>query len=96
MDKNEPDVQGNFACQTNTGVDWSSAFATINSNYHFLKNNVVRVPDAVAHPGYIGYVNLNPRTAICYNANYVFFVICDGRSAQISRSLRPRNRYTFW
>ena len=68
-------MQGNNACQTDTGVNWANVFASINSNYHFLKNNVVRVPDAVAHPGYIGYVNLNPRTAICYNADYVFFVV---------------------
>ncbi len=82
IETNEPDVQGNFACQTPTGVNWSNVFSSINTNYHFLENNVVRVPDAVAHPGYLGYVNLNPRTAICWNATYVFFVICDGRSAQ--------------
>ena len=81
-EENEPDVQGNFACTTATGVNWANVFASINSNFHFLKNNVVRIPDAVAHPGYIGYVNLNPRTAICYNADYVFFLVVDGRSAQ--------------
>ncbi len=81
-EENEPDVQGNNACQTATGVNWANTFSTINANFHFLKNNVVRVPDAVAHPGYIGYVNLNPRTAICYNADYVFFLVVDGRSAR--------------
>jgi hypothetical protein len=81
-DKNEPDVQGNNACQTATGQNWANTFASINSNFHFLKNGVVRVPDAVAHPGYLGYVNLNPRTAICYNADYVFFIVVDGRSAR--------------
>ena len=82
IESNKPDVQGSNACQTNTGRDFSNVFSAINSNYFFLENNVVRVPDAVAHPGYIGYVNLNPRTAICWNSSYVFFVICDGRSAQ--------------
>ena len=82
MDDNEPDVQGNNACKTATGQDWSGTFAAINSNYHFLENGVVRVPDAVAHPGYQGYVDLDPRTAICYNADYVFFVVCDGRTSQ--------------
>lgn len=82
IESNKPDVQGQTACSVNTGVDWSNVFATINSNYFFLENGVVRVPDAVARPGYLGYVNLNPRTAICWNAEYVFFVICDGRSAQ--------------
>ncbi len=81
-EENGPSVQGTSACQTATGVDWANTFAAINSNFQFLKNNVVRVPDAVAHPGYIGYVNLNPRTAICYNNDYVFFVVVDGRSAQ--------------
>src|ERR1051326_3210763 len=82
VESNEPTVQGANACQTNTGVDWSNVFASINSNYHFLENNVVRYPDAVAHPGYQGYVDLNPRTAICWNSSYVFFVVCDGRSSQ--------------
>lgn len=81
-ERNEPDVQGNGACQTATGADWSNAFSAINTNFHFLENGVVRVPDAVAHPGYIGYVNLNPRTAICWNSQYVFFVVCDGRTAE--------------
>lgn len=82
IDLNEPDVQGQNACQTETGQNWANVFASINTNYHFLKNNVVRVPDAVARPGYIGYVNLNPRTAICWNSTYVFFVVCDGRTTQ--------------
>jgi hypothetical protein len=82
VESNEPDVQGNYACQTATGVNWANVFAAINSNYHFLENGVVRVPDAVTHPGYLGYVNLNPRTAICWNSSYVFFVVCDGRSTQ--------------
>jgi hypothetical protein len=82
LDKNEPDVQGNGACASNTGQDWANTFASINANYHFLEGGVVRIPDAVTHPGYLGYVNLNPRTAICYNADYVFFVICDGRTSQ--------------
>jgi exopolysaccharide biosynthesis protein len=81
VEKNEPDVQGSGACQTNTGVNWANVYASINTNYHFLKDGVVRVPDAVAHPGYIGYVNLNPRTAICWNSTYVFFIVCDGRSS---------------
>jgi hypothetical protein len=82
IESNEPDVQGNTACQNDTGTDWSNVFASINSNYHFLENGVVRIPDAVNHPGYLGYVNLNPRTAICWNSSYVFFVVCDGRTAQ--------------
>lgn len=81
-ERNEPDVQGNYGCQTATGRNWSNVFSAINTNFHFLKDGVVRVPDAVAHPGYLGYVNLNPRTAICWNSQYVFFVICDGRTTQ--------------
>ena len=56
-EKNEPDVHGTNACQTNTGRDWSNTFAAVNSNYHFLENNVVRVPDP-AHTGYAGYMDL--------------------------------------
>ena len=82
VESSEPDVQGAGACQTDTGMDWSNVFASINSNYHFLEGGIVRVPDIVVHPGYQGYVNLNPRTAICWNSTYIFFVVCDGRTSQ--------------
>jgi hypothetical protein len=78
-DKNQPTTSGQNACQTNTGIDWQNTFAAISSNYHFLENNVIRSPDP-NYDGYAGMIIRNPRTCIAYNADYVFFVVCDGRS----------------
>ena len=78
-DYNEPDIHGEGGCAYATGLDWTKAMAAIGVNYRFLENGEVRPPDP-AHSGYAGLVVRNPRTAVAYNANYVFFVVCDGRS----------------
>jgi len=87
-DYNEPDVQGNNGCATATGIDWQKTYAAIGINYRFLENGVVRIPDAVAHPGYAGLVDHSvPRTVIAYNATYIYFVVCDGRGSGGSRGM---------
>ena len=80
-DYNEPDTSGNNGCAYETGLDWSSSFAAVGVNYRFLENGVVRPPDP-NHSGYAGLIVRNPRTAIAYNSQYIFFIVCDGRSAQ--------------
>lgn len=80
-DYNEPDIHGQGGCATGTGLDWQKAFAAIGINYRFLEAGAVRPPDP-AHSGYAGLVVRNPRTAIAYNSTHIFFVVCDGRSAQ--------------
>jgi len=79
-DYNEPDTSGNNGCNTATGLDWQKSYAAIGVNYRFLENGQVRPPDP-AHSGYAGLVVRNPRTAVAYNSTYIFFIVCDGRSA---------------
>lgn len=63
-------------CATSAGVDWTKMYASVGGNVRFLRNGVIE------HNLQAGMIVRNPRTAICYNATYVFFVVCDGRSAQ--------------
>lgn len=80
-DYNPPDTCGNNGCNYNTGVIWENTYASVGQNYHFVRNGVLWPPDSVCHPGYIGLTNLNPRTALAYNSTYIYFIVCDGRSA---------------
>ncbi|MDH7601741.1 MAG: phosphodiester glycosidase family protein [Armatimonadota bacterium] len=80
-DYNEPDTSGKNGCAYETGLDWNRPFAAVGVNYRFLENGVVRPPDP-SHSGYAGLIVRNPRTAIAYNDQYVFFIVCDGRSTQ--------------
>jgi len=79
-DYNEPDTSGNNGCNTPTHIDWQKTYAAVGINYRFLEGGVVRPPDP-AHEGYAGLIIDNPRTVVAYNADYVFFIVVDGRSA---------------
>lgn len=54
-------------------LDWTRTYASLGGDYHFLNNGVVRTsysnPDATVP---------NSRTAVAYNADYVYFVVVDG------------------
>lgn len=54
-------------------LDWTKTYASLGGDYHFLNNGVVRTsysnPDATVP---------NSRTAVAYNADYVYFVVADG------------------
>jgi hypothetical protein len=63
-------------CSTGAGIDWTKMYGAVGGNVRFLRNGVIE------HNYQAGMVVRNPRTCICYNADYVFFVVCDGRSAR--------------
>ncbi len=54
-------------------LDWTQTYASLGGDYHFLNHGVVRTsysnPDATVP---------NSRTAVAYNADYVYFVVVDG------------------
>jgi hypothetical protein len=54
-------------------LDWTKTYASLGGDYHFLNNGVIRSdfsnPDANVP---------NSRTAVAYNADYVYFVVVDG------------------
>jgi hypothetical protein len=61
-------------CSTNTGHDWTSAYSVVGGNFSFLWDGYA-VPTSNA-----GLIVRNPRTAVAYNDNYIYFIVVDGRS----------------
>lgn len=63
-------------CNDTSTFDWSKTYASIVSNrFYFLKDGEYQAfPDP--DPGY--YVR-DPRTAVAYNAEYIYFIVVDGR-----------------
>jgi len=69
-------------CDTVPQLDWTKTYASVGGDYHFLTNGVVRTefgnPDAAVR---------NARTAIAYNADYVFYVVVDGFDLNVSEGI---------
>jgi len=60
--------------------DWTKAYTSVGGDNHYVvKNGIVPSSDWQDNQGAI---IRNPRTAVAFNANYIFFVVCDGRSAR--------------
>jgi hypothetical protein len=55
-------------------VDWSKTYASIGGDYYFLKDGQIKTYACSS-----GYCNREPRTAIVYNDQYVYFIVVDGR-----------------
>ena len=61
-------------CATPTPGDWTKAYAGIGGSFLFLDDgDVVDIDEP-------GAVVRNPRTAICFNEDWIFFVVVDGRA----------------
>lgn len=59
-------------------VNWTKTYTSIQGDYYFLKNGNI-------HDYYDeGALARNPRTAIAFNDQYVFFIVADGRDSQHS------------
>ena len=54
-------------------LDWTKTYAGLGGDYHFLNNGVIRT-DFSNNDANVP----NSRTAVAYNANYVYFVVVDG------------------
>lgn len=59
--------------------DWTKAYASIGCFAYVVKNGIVPVDDWAGNSG--AWIR-NPRTSVAFNNNYIYFVVCDGRSAQ--------------
>jgi len=64
------------SCATQVSLDWTKTYGAVSGNFVFLRNSVIQ-PTTNA-----GLIIDDPRTAIGYNSDYVFFFVVDGRSAQ--------------
>ncbi len=63
-------------CNTPNPLDWSKTYCSVRyMTFTFLKDGVV--DGYLSHPGAI---IRNPRTAVAYNDDYVYFLVVDGRS----------------
>jgi hypothetical protein len=62
-----------FGCKTQGGFDWTDAYAAIGGGFVFLRDGEIRESDDA------GAYARAPRTAVCLNEKYVYFVVADGR-----------------
>src|SRR4030042_4888189 len=58
--------------------NWTKTYASIQGAFFFLKGGQIREFDDP------GATNRHPRTAIAFNAKYIFFLVVDGRDLQHS------------
>ncbi|MGE5221665.1 MAG: phosphodiester glycosidase family protein [Omnitrophica WOR_2 bacterium] len=66
-----------FDCQTpyTTNIKWTETYASIQGNEEFLLDGQIR---PFTNPGSL---NRNPRTAIAFNDQYIYFIVVDGRNS---------------
>ena len=65
-------------CITPNNLSWTKTYSSVQGAFFFLKDGIIRDfndPGATAR---------NPRTAIVYNEQYIFFIVVDGRDSQHS------------
>jgi hypothetical protein len=63
--------------------DWTKAYAGVGGHWRFLRNGVIDPysddPQATVR---------DPRTAIAYNDQYIFFIVVDGRNPGVSEGMK--------
>lgn len=67
-----------FGCRTQSGFDWSRVYSAIGGGFVFLRDGRIRQSDDA------GAFAREPRTAVCVNDEYVYFVVVDGRKPGVS------------
>jgi hypothetical protein len=69
-------------CETLLPHDWTKTYASIGGSFFFLRDGEI---------GYfednLGATQRHPRTAICNNDAYIYFVVVDGRREEYSRGM---------
>ncbi|MEK6587264.1 MAG: phosphodiester glycosidase family protein [Chloroflexota bacterium] len=66
-------------CQTPDERDWTLTFASIGGSFNFLADSEIRSFD-----DNLGAVARNPRTVVCFNDDFLYFVVVDGRQSGYS------------
>lgn len=66
-------------CWTPHGSDWTKAYASLAGSFPFLQNRTI-----VHFNHDRGAVARHPRTAVCFNRAYMYFVVVDGRREGVS------------
>lgn len=60
-------------CVTPNSLSWTKTYSSIQGAFFFLKNGQIREFDDP------GAIERNPRTAILYNDQYIYYLVVDGR-----------------
>ncbi len=60
-------------CNTWQGLDWTKTYAGVGGSFDFLLDGDIRTFTD------LGATARNPRTAVCFNDDWIFFVVVDGR-----------------
>lgn len=63
-------------CRRSNSWDWSGTFASIGGSFYFLNDG-----DIDEYADNAGAVIRNPRTMVCFNDDYLYFVVVDGRQS---------------
>jgi hypothetical protein len=67
---------------TSERVDWTKTYASVGGSFNFLKDSVIQ-----DFPNNSGAIFRQPRTAIAFNDQYIFFIVVDGRDPYYSEGL---------
>lgn len=62
-------------CKTPLTFNWADTYASVSGGHILVHNGVVR-----DNSGDSVMASRHPRTAVAYNATYVYLIVCDGRS----------------
>lgn len=62
------------SCSGPSGPDWSKTYASVSASFDFLRGGVID-----PHSDNAGATALNPRTAIAFNNEFIYFIVVDGR-----------------
>jgi hypothetical protein len=71
-------------------VDWTKTYASVGGSFNFLKDSVIQ-----DFPNNSGAIFRQPRTAIAFNDQYVFFIVVDGRDPYNSEGLTTHELAAF-
>jgi len=77
-------------CNNSPRYKWENTYASIGGAFYFLRDGVIQdfsnYPQAKVR---------DPRTAIAYNADYIFFIVVDGRNDWFSKGMTIRELAEF-
>lgn len=76
-------------CSTPSSYSWADTYASIGGSFYFLKKGAIQSFTDV------GANIRNPRTAIAYNNDYIYFIVVDGRFPGFSVGMTMKELATF-
>jgi len=65
-------------CEESLPLNWANTYASLGGSFFFLKDGEIQSFDN------LGATQRHPRTAICYDTDYIYFIVVDGRQKNYS------------